>query len=177
MPRAAAPLLSDHAELSVSDDPTSAAALQQDVVTTLLCSATPSSATTCASEGTAALSSVRAVALAFLGNLSGGAACYDVDTGLIALDALTDELVREFGGMRRLMAFADTAEWTVTNVTDTTAVIVATATAGAIGTDEGSTDTQAFTLHVDLGASPRPITRVVVHSRYNTSLCVRASEE
>ena len=109
-----------------------------------------------------------AVVQAFLTNESGGAACYAVDLALVAEDALTPALTEAFGDMRRLMAFADTAGWQAAEqqASSSAAVLAAHATTGS--GDETSTETQEFTLTIDLSA-PRPITGISVGDRVNSS--------
>ena len=116
-----------------------------------------------------AMESAGSVAAAFLTNLSGGAACYDVDVGLIQADALTDELNEALGSMRRLMSFADgfPTGWTMTETHEAVApnvvVVVATATSGR--GDDISTEKQEFALHVDLTSASKPITKVTFEAR------------
>ena len=114
---------------------------------------------------------VHAVATAFLTNVSGGAACYDVDLGLVAEQAVTPELTQAIADMRRLMAFADVAGWTIMggnpgDATGHVAVVVARATTGS--GDDASTDSQEFTLQIDI-SSAAPITRVDVSERVNAT--------
>ena len=117
-----------------------------------------------------AMGSAGAVATAFLTNVSGGAACYDVDVGLIAINAATDELSQVLGSMRRLMAFADghPTGWAVAESQHDAAapnvvVVVAMATTGR--GDDTSMEKQEFTLHVDLTSSSKPITKVTWTAR------------
>ena len=106
------------------------------------------------------MDTVGAVATAFLTNLSGGAACYDVDMRLVS--PLTAEVADAFAAIRRVMAFADSADWRVASVSESSAVVVAFATDGSGASS--STERQEFTLHVDLAASC-PITKIDVHGR------------
>ena len=176
--RAAAPLLYYDENVPSNDDAASTIGPGQPVVFTTLHSAVAPAA-----SGRDAQSSVapqawmdaRGVAMAFITNLSGGAACYDVDLGLIAADALNEDLTQAFSEMRRLMTFADAAAWSVTDVATSTAAVLATATTG-IG-DESSAEMQIFTLHINAAASKCPIVRVVAHERINTSACAEADEE
>lgn len=146
------------AMLAEGDDFSASADSENTVVTTLHAPQAQRDILPSASN----MDTTSAVATAFLTNLSGGAACYDVDLRLVAEAALTDEVTEAFATIRRQMAFADAADWSVASVTETSATVVAFATdgSGAIS----STERQEFTLHIDLAAS-RPITKVDVHGR------------
>ena len=113
-----------------------------------------------------------AVATAFITNLSGGAACYDVDLSLVAKQAVSTALMEAITDMRRLMAFADTAGWRVVggSAEDAkTVVVVAEATNGT--GDDVSSDSQEFTLHVDLTGvtGGAVITTIDISDRLNTA--------
>lgn len=176
MPRAAAPLLSDHDAADGGDD-------DDEQPCTVLRSAPPSAAAG-ASESSSDTgrafgddASPRSVAVAFLTNVSGGAACYAVDIELVVDTARTDELRQALSEMQSLMALADTAGWHVDAVGDTTAVIVAQATTGNGYDQQMSTERQAFTLHVDARAGPRPITQVLAHERIKSDVCAEATSD
>ena len=106
------------------------------------------------------------LATAFITNLSGGAACYDVDLSLVAEQAVSSDIKEAIADMRRLMAFADTAGWRIASAEDAKAVVVAHATTGA--GDNASTDSQEYTLHIDITGAP-PISAVSVSERVNTA--------
>jgi len=106
------------------------------------------------------------VATSFITNISGGAACFDVDLALIANDALTKEVSDAFNEARALMLLANDASWSVDNAAESTAVVVATATMRG---KDSYTETQRFTLHLDLAAAERPISSVVAHERVHTN--------
>ena len=106
------------------------------------------------------------VAGAFITNLSGGAACYDVDLGLVANGAMDEDATEALNSMRRLMQFADSASWMLADRSASLAVIVATATTGT--GDDSTTDTQQFTLHIDIAAE-RPITSILPHPRKSSN--------
>ena len=152
MPRAAAPAGENRPD---NHDASDAA-----VFTTLRPAVAPGAARIAASPHS--WKDASAVAHAFITNLSGGAACYDVDLGLCVDDAITEELTETMGAMRRLMALADSASWRVADAAESSAVVAARATTGS--GDDSSTDTQQFTLHVDVAAA-RPITSIVPHPR------------
>ena len=169
MPRAAADLSSAP---PIEDDE---ADHQASRITTLLPSVASATAAECEPHAASAVryESEAAVVQAFLTNESGGAACYAVDVALVAMDALTPQLTEAFGDMRRLMAFADTAGWRVAEQRKpipSAAVLVAHATTGS--GDETSTETQEFTLTINLSA-PRPIIGISVGERVNSSSTVR----
>ena len=155
MPRAAAPL--EFEEGNLPDNINSANGEQVEVRTILRSAVTSASA-----EGPAAparsWTDVSSVATAFLTNLSGGAACYDVDMGLVANDAINEELTQAIGNMRRLMAVADAASWRIADVAESSVVVVATATTSS--GDDSSTHRQPFTLHIDVAAATHPITNI-----------------
>ena len=112
---------------------------------------------------------VRQVAAAFITNLSGGAACYELDLGLVAKPAISPALTDAIANMRRLMAFADTAGWQVIDDSDKEASSVVIVARASNGTGENaSTASQEFTLHVDLTETP-PITRIDASQRVNKS--------
>ena len=64
------------------------------------------------------------------------------------------------------MLLANEGSWSVAHAADSTAVVVATATMSG---KDSYTETQQFTLHVDLAAAARPISSVVVHDRSHTN--------
>ena len=86
MLRAAAPLLSNEENLPVNEESVGATHGQQaEVYTTLLSTVTPAAAGgAIALEVSQFPKDVRGVAMAFITNLSGGAACYDLDLGLVS---------------------------------------------------------------------------------------------
>ena len=109
-----------------------------------------------------------AVATAFITNLSGGAACYDVDLSLVAEHAVSSALTEAIADMRRLMAFADTAGWRVVGHSAEDAKTVKVVAQATNGTgDDVSSDAQQFTLHVDL-TGEAVITAVDISNRLNT---------
>ena len=167
MPRAA---FSSHENVPFATDSETAAA---EVCTARRTAAASASADERAAAGNSPVrhgwADARAVAAAFLTNLSGGAACFDVDLSLIAHDTLTESLADEFNDVRKLMLLANSASWELEHAEQSTAVVVATAT--MIGKDS-FTDTMRFTLHIDLAAAAttaRPITHVVIHERSHTN--------
>ena len=112
--------------------------------------------------------SAHAVATAFITNLSGGAACYDVDLSMVAKHAVSSALTEAIADMRRLMAFADTAGWRVVGEGAEDAKTVKVVAQATNGTgDDVSSDSQEFTLHVDL-TNEAVITAVDVADRLNT---------
>ena len=176
MPRAAAPLLPNEEENSL---PANGDA-QPEVFTTLrpsvAAAGAPETSTAATHHG---MMDATDVVTAFLTNLSGGAACYDVDFGLVAVDAVNEELAEQFKSMRRLMAFSDAASWSVASNdaiswSESTIDIVATARTGE--GDELSTNTQHFTLHIDVKAM-RPIVEIVAGQRFNGDFCELAEGE
>ena len=89
---------------------------------------------------------------------------------MVSKDAISSTLTEAIGDMRRLMAFADTAGWRVVgDSADSdakTVVVVAQATNGS--GEDVSSDSQEFTLHVDLTAAA-VITAVDIADRMNQS--------
>ena len=112
MVRAAQPMPAENENFAPVDN-----SQEPTVLTTLRSSTAPEDGAGVQQQqlGTAAgcLDSVSAVTQAFLSNLSGGAACFDVDLQMIADDALTEQLLEAFDSVRSEMAFADVAAWRV----------------------------------------------------------------
>ena len=104
---------------------------------------------------------VLAVANAFLNNVAGGAACYDVDMSMVAASATTEELRAALQQLRRLMADADSAGWRVAdaNETEGRALVVASAVRSR-GPDERA-QSQEFVLSIDITAAC-PIAEIVI---------------
>jgi hypothetical protein len=157
MVRAAQPMPSDE-NFAPIDNSMSA----HDPVLTTLRSANSAQPHAATAAGSGSMDSVSAVATAFLTNLSGGAACYDVDLRMVAEEMLTEQLLDMFASVQREMTFADAANWRLKTSTESTATVVAMATTGS-GVDS-CTQLQEFTLHIDLTAA-RPIISVDVHER------------
>ena len=135
------------------------------VFTTLKTRVAPDRGVTDSHSGQRRYESSHAVATAFITNLSGGAACHDVDVSLVVPQAVSSDIMEAIADMRRLMAFADTAGWRVASAEDAKAVVVAHAT---IGTgDDASTDSRAITLHIDV-MGERPISALAVSERVTT---------